>query len=359
MRKIILQVHLLVALIAGAFIAVLGATGSVIAFEPELDRLTHAHLSYVSPSGRVLTLQEIGDAVSRKSGGEPIVAYLLSESPDISWEVVLPRGIASVNQYTGEVLGVRTRGQSALGFARELHVRLASGDAGRNIAKWSGVATLISVTSGLYLWWPAKRMRIRGFRRNRSFWFELHNSAGIFLLVPLFVLAATGAVIGFEDQASRLLGKLNRPHTIRSGETATSPRTMPCAAEITTDQAVAIARAQMPGAVLYRVQMPRYGGAYRVSLDDPQDRVAGARNLMVIDRCSGDVISSSRSSDLLLAERILAANEAIHTGEVLGMPSRILACLTSVAVPVQVISGLLLWLRRRKIMPTAERGGVV
>jgi uncharacterized iron-regulated membrane protein len=141
-RRLILNIHLFIALIAGAFIVLLGATGGVLAFEPELDRLRHPHLSYVAPGGKVLSLREIGDAVSQKSGGEPIVAYMPAVSPELSSQVVLPSGIVCVNQYTGEVLGARTRGQTFLGLARALHVRLAGGSAGREIMKWSGVAIL-------------------------------------------------------------------------------------------------------------------------------------------------------------------------------------------------------------------------
>ncbi len=92
MRRVILTVHLSVGLIAGVFILVLGLTGSVMAFEPELDRLLHPHLSYVKPSGRVLALGEIGEAVSKQFHGEPNVAYLPSEFPDLSAEAPLFHG---------------------------------------------------------------------------------------------------------------------------------------------------------------------------------------------------------------------------------------------------------------------------
>lgn len=352
MRRLILSVHLLAGLMAGGFILVLGLSGSIIAFEPELDRLFHPHLSYVKPSGSVMSLGEIGETVSNQFGREPIVAYLPSESPDLSSEVILPRGIVCVNQYTGEVLGMRTRGQTVLGLARELHVRLARGDVGRSIVKWAGVAMLVSLPSGLFLWWPRKRVGIRGGWRSAGFCFDLHNSAGILFFVPLFVLALTGTVTGFEDQAAALLGKLTGGSPVG---TRPNPRPQPAPGEpgmtpdqITPDQAVEIARAEMPGAIPYRVQMPRFGGAYRVSLDYPRDRVAGGHNLVVIDKHSGSVLFFTRSSDLSSVERILATNEAIHTGAVLGMPSRVVAWLTSVIVPVQVISGLFVWLRRKR-----------
>jgi uncharacterized iron-regulated membrane protein len=210
-RRLILTLHLSVALIAGAFFVVLGLTGSLMAFEPELDRALHAYLSYVKPSGSALSLVEIGDAVSKQFHGEPLVAYLPSEEPDLSWQVILPSGIVCVNQYTGQVLGVRTRGQTFLGLAHDLHVRLATGDVGRAIMKWSGVGMLASLASGLYLWWPMKRVRMRAGWRSAGLWFDLHNSLGILALVPLLVLTLTGTVAGFERQATALLDRFTRP----------------------------------------------------------------------------------------------------------------------------------------------------
>jgi uncharacterized iron-regulated membrane protein len=99
-RRLILNVHLLIALIAGAFMVILGVTGSIMTFEPELDRFLHPQLSYITPLERVLPLSEIGDAASRRFSGAPVVAYLPSLSPNLSSQVVLPSGNAYVNQHT-------------------------------------------------------------------------------------------------------------------------------------------------------------------------------------------------------------------------------------------------------------------
>jgi len=329
---------------------ILGVTGSILEFEPELDRSLHSQLSYVTPVGRVLSLREIGDVASRRFNGEPVVAYLLSTSPDLSWQVVLPSGIVYVNQYTGEVLGLRPRGQTFLGYVRALHVRLANGTFGRNILKWSGVTMLLSLASGLYLWWPMKQIRIRGRWSNRQLWFDLHNAIGIFLLLPLAMLAATGTAIGFEDQLAPLIYKLTRStpiHTTRGPVREPAPG----ATLITPDEAVAIARIQIPGAVPYRVQMPKYGGLYVVALRYPQDRITGGANQVGLDHY-GKVVSLSRASDLSSGDRILAMIEAIHTGDVWGMPSRIVVWVASTMVLVQAFSGLLMWLYRSRIVPT-------
>lgn len=349
MRGLILKIHLVLGLIAGAFLAVLGVTGSILAFEPELDRWFHADLSYIKPGERTLSLVDIGDAVSRKYAGEPIVAFLPSQSPRFPTEVIMSRGVVSVNQYTGEILGVRTRGQSLLGVVRALHVRLATGDWGRNVLKWSAVMMLLSLGSGLYLWWPLMRIRIRGPWLSQRFWFDLHNAIGIFSFLPLLALAATGTIIGFEDQLASLLDKLTGSSAVQTSRTFTQSQPESAADELTPDQAVAIARARLPGATPYRVQIPRYGGVYVVALTYADNRIASERNSLSIDPWSGKIISAGLSTDLTARERIMAVNRAVHTGDIFGMPSRIVVAMAGILLPVQAVSGLVIWLRRRKI----------
>ena len=329
---------------------ILGITGSVIAFEPELDRLLHPHLSRIKPGGRTLSLVEIGEAASKKYGGEPIVAYLPSSSPDFPTEVILSSGVVSVNPYTGEVLGLRTRGQTVLGFMHALHVRLATGDIGRNILRWSTLAMLISLASGLYLWWPRKRIRIRGPWWSRLFWSDLHNSFGAFSLLPFLLLTATGIVMGFEDEASSLPDKMHGTNPVPSSQTPARSEPSQGSTELTPDQAIAIASAQLPGALPYRLQMPRYGGLYVVSLAYSDNRIAAERNSISLDPRDGSIVAMNQSASLTRRERFMATNEALHTGSILGMPTRIVAALASILLPLQVVSGLLIWIRRTNIL---------
>jgi uncharacterized iron-regulated membrane protein len=276
MRRLVLNIHRFVALAAVLFIVILAVTGSIMAFEPELDRLAHPKLSYISPGQQPLSLDKIGHNVSHAFGGEPIVAFLPSLSPTISLQVVLPSGIAYVNQYTGEVLGLRVRGQTFLGYVRAIHVRLGGGDSGKEIVKWSSMAMLLSLASGLYLWWPMKQMQIRRTSGSKRFCFDLHDVFGIYALLPMVLLAASGVGLGFEDQLKPLLFKLT--HSTATEAARKLPRTwQETGTEITPDQAVALAQGYMPGALPYRIQMPAYGGFYQVSLSDPRDRIAGRR----------------------------------------------------------------------------------
>ena len=66
-RRLILNLHLFIALLAGAFLIVFGVTGSIMAFEPELDHVLHARVSYVTPQGPPKTLAELGAAAASTS----------------------------------------------------------------------------------------------------------------------------------------------------------------------------------------------------------------------------------------------------------------------------------------------------
>ena len=333
---------------AGAFVVILAGTGSIIEFEPELDRAFHARLSYVRAEEDPLSLEEIGDAVSRRFGGEPVVAYFLSPKPDLSWQVALPSGIAYVNQYTGEVLGERARRETFLGFVRDLHMRLGGGEFGSGVLKWSTVAMLVSLVSGLYLWWPNKQIRVRLMRGNRRRWSDLHNAVGIVSLLPLTLLAATGAMLGFERQLAPVVYRVTASRPIRVRRSPVSVH-QAGSATITPDQAVAIARGLVPNAVPYRVQMPKYGGVYQVALSDPHGGVADDRNIVAVDPY-GNVVSVMKSAGLSRGDRVLMVNEAIHNGSIFGTSTRVGAFLATIAAIMQVLSGLAMWMHRRRIV---------
>jgi uncharacterized iron-regulated membrane protein len=218
------------------------------------------------------------------------------------------------------------------------------------ILRGSCVVMLASLASGVYLWWPRKRARIRGPWWSRLFWSDLHNSFGIVSLLPLLVLAVTGIIIGSEDVVSFLMDKGSGTNPVHSTQTLPGSEPSRGSAELTPDQAIAIARAQLPGALPYRLQMPRYGGLYVVSLAYSDHRIAAERNSISLDPRNGRIVAVNLSTGLTPPERFMATNEAMHTGNILGMPTRILMALASFVLPLQVVSGLVIWIRRTNIL---------
>jgi sulfite reductase (NADPH) flavoprotein alpha-component len=85
-------------------------------------------------------------------------------------------------------------------------------------------------------------------------------------------------------------------------------------------------------------------------LNDPHNRVTGRRNFISVDPANGRIASANRPSDLTFSEGFMAMNGAIHTGKIWGMPSKIIAALGSILVPLQGVSGFMIWLRRKGLL---------
>lgn len=352
MRKLFFNLHLYVALIAGVFVVILGLTGSIMAFEQEIDHVAHWKRTYVTPQPLSLSLADITGIVTRAFPGEPIRGYGLSTSPDTSYEFITQKRAVFVNQYTGEILDTQSGPDwvsTLLGTVHQLHLRLLihnRADTGGLIESCAGLAIIFLALSGLYLWWPLKRVRIdwNGGRTRRS-WFDLHNAVGVFSLLFLLILATTGVVIGFDRTTTPLFFKITGstpgPRIPRKSEPHAAD-----AKPITPDQAVEVARLAIPGAAPFAVEAPGPDGVYFVRAHYPEDLTPGGRSLIAIDQFSGKVLFSQSSRTAPGGTRMVIQNRAIHTGDIFGIPSKIVMSLASLMVVVQLVSGVVMWWRK-------------
>jgi uncharacterized iron-regulated membrane protein len=352
MRKLILNLHLIVALIAAVFIVILGLTGSIIAFENELDRVFHPRLSYVKPQGKPLPLSELGAAAAKLVPNQRPAGYGLSGAPDISWQVFFPGRAVYVNQYTGEVLGVRA-GPSLVANIHQLHLRLLirnKADYGKLIMGWAGVAIVFLALSGLYLWWPLKRMTITqgpGVQGgSRRFWFDLHNTVGIFSLIFLVAISLTGVLIGFDEATRPLAYKITgtEPFVVYGPPPKAVGAPSPGAPPITPDKAVEIAGNTLPGALPVSVNIPGPKEVYFIGLRYPDEQVSRSR--VYLDPYSGKVLAAESSRSAPAGTRLITVNRAIHTGDILGLSGKTINSLASLILIVQAVSGITMWWKR-------------
>jgi uncharacterized iron-regulated membrane protein len=348
MRPVLLTVHLILALVAGAVITVLGLTGSIMAFEPEIDRLQHADLMSVAPSGVPHSLIDIGDAVKKAYPGERVDGFTEGATPADAYVVAVPRAQVYVDPYTLRVLGRRLNGSGWLANVHQIHLRLST-SWGRQIVRWSGVMLVFLLLSGVYLWWPAKRASLTTGASSFRTWFDLHNVVGIFSLVFLVLLSVTGVFIGFDEVTVPLAYRLTG--STPSVQTSTRIAAAQGARQISPDEALEIARRALPGTFPFYVSVVSPTSAYVVRSRFPEDRTPGGRSLVIIDSYTGRVLFAEGSRTAPGGRRVEILNRAVHTGDILGLPSKIVMSLASLMAPVQLVTGLMLWARRKRRWP--------
>jgi uncharacterized iron-regulated membrane protein len=162
-HKIVLKIHLYLGLVAALFLIILGFTGSVIAFEGDIDHWQHAGFWYVPDSGKSLPEGELIAGVERQFAPAKVRAIQISQHRDLAQMMQMSdRSTVTVNPYSGAILSHRTgatRTQKWLAAIHQIHLRLA-GDgraawapAGKIAVSYAGFALFLLAPTGLVLWW--------------------------------------------------------------------------------------------------------------------------------------------------------------------------------------------------------------
>lgn len=347
MRNAIRTLHLSIALIAAVFVVILGVTGSIMAFEPELDHVIHRELWQVSPEGATLSLDDLVAKTAARYPGQRATAVSASEAPHLAARVFLPGKVIFVNPYTGNVLGVGATTPDVLARIHQLHLRLlwmSHPDAGKKIVGWMDIAMLFLVVSGFYLWWPLKRFTIAWRSSSRRRWLDLHAVTGIGVFVFLLLLGLTGAAIAFEG-AEDLAYRVTRSSPAARPTHVVTPAP---SGPISLDRAMAIARQAIPGATPFQISIPKPDGTYAIRARFPEDLTPGGRSRVEVDQYSGEVVFAESSRTAPAGTRAVILNRAVHTGDLFGVPSKILMSLASLLTVVMATSGLLTWWHRRR-----------
>jgi uncharacterized iron-regulated membrane protein len=351
MYKFFFKVHLYASFIICPFILIFAITGSLMAFELEIDHLLHAKLSYVEPVGKPRSLAAITNKIHDAFAKDTIGGYDLSTSPNISYKVYTNSRTIYVDEYTGKILGTMTgpdfweRTQDNI---HQLHLRLAfrdQRDVGKSVMSWAGAILLIVLPSGLVLWWRQKRVAVRWKEKSRLVWFDIHSLVGVIAFTFIMISAFTGVMIGFENTTTPMFYKLtgSKPTQMSDVKITVPVNTKP----ITPDSAIQIARKSLQGAAPFNINIPAATEAYMVRCRYPEDRTPGGRSRVMIDPYNGKVLFAEGSRTAPGGERIVIANRAIHTGDVFGIFSKIIMSLASFALGFQVISGLRMWWLRK------------
>jgi len=348
MRKLLFNLHLWAVMITGIFLIILGATGAEMIFEEQIDRALNPSLFSVTPQSQRLPLAELIASVQKTLPGERVKVLTLPQSPDLS-AVAMVKGRYSVfvDPYTGQVKGTRKGQNSFTQTVHMLHLRLLMGETGGIITTSAAIVLVFLTITGIYLWWPLKRVTIARGKSWRRFNFDLHHAVGFYSSVFLLILSFTGVLIGFEETTV--------PAMYKWTNTKPTPNTVPStpvkgATPITPDQAIAVAGAALPGTRTVNVGIPPAPKAsYRVAVRYPEDRTPGGRSRVIVNQFSGKVLLTESSRTAPAGTRLVNLNRALHTGDICGWPSKIFACLVCLALLEQIFSGVVMWWKRRGV----------
>jgi len=338
-RRAVYRLHLCLGLVAGGWLAVIGATGAMLVFGREMDAWLRPDLLRVRPAAVSVGLDRMAEQVHRDFSDEPIFRIRLPQHDEESVEFWLTSTIGRrvyADPYQGRVLGSAGPRDSLLGIVRDLHVELLVGKLGRTLVGMCGVCLLVIAISGLRLWWPGKRGWRRAFQRPASasrhvrlHWW--HRSLGAVAALPLLLSGATGTALVFDAAAqttTTFITGLSPPAGPPRVAPAESDRAIP-----RLDEAIQIATATIPDAKPTWLWMPTTTNeVLAVRLRAPGEWHENGRSFVYLNASTMLVLNAVDARDSEDASRVTNQFYPMHTGTVGGLGMRAILMLAGMSI---------------------------
>jgi uncharacterized iron-regulated membrane protein len=380
-RGTLVRLHRYAGLATAFFLFMSGITGSLIAFWPELDAALNPELFHSSSEGTPLSpavlTQKVEDAdpkakviwISlRPKPGEVVGVFVNPRTnPDTKAPYELDYNQLSLDPVTGEVLGKRLFGgccferKNLMPFLHTLHYTLyLPNEVGVWVMGIVALIWLIDCFVAIGLTFPKRQpflqRWVQGFRIQRGttgprFMLDLHRAGGLWLWLVCGALAMSGVALNLDAQMFRpvvsfLLPTDPEPKHPKPPE-GTALIGIEAAIANATRDAARLGWTGSPGAVYLNPLSDTYHVSFQRNLLDRGEGM-GISGL-VYDGASGKLIEEHVHGSGRVGNVVLDAQFPLHSGRIIGLPGRILICISGIAVAVLSATGVLMWARKRRV----------
>lgn len=402
LRPILWRLHFLSGFLAAPAVVWLCLTGILFAWNPQIESVLYREALTTEARGEPRPVwEQVAAATGRYPGHSVVEVRPAAVGSDRTTAVLLqPVGAragagfapaagaftAYVDPVTATVTGSVAESRRPDEWLRNLHsnFRLGEGGFANTLIELAGSLVLVSLVTGLYLWWPrsgaARRRawrprlgRLRGAGRRP--WRDLHAATGVLTSGAVAVLVVTGltwteyAGRWVDVAKDRLMPAVPALRTDLAGSSPAADHSAhdghgnhgrpgagadSSGSDRSTDPSVrldhlarVVTAADDAGLDRpYTVTPPEVAGrAWTVTDTDTRWPIREAS--LAIDPVSGTVIDRLRFADRPLLDQATTIGIAFHQAELFGLANQIGLSLLAVALIVLVISGYTMWWRRR------------
>jgi len=376
------------------FLIIVGLTGSLLAFNSELERVFASQLFAATQPGvdplDLATLAERAEALVPKAR---VIGVTYAESDQVYVYFEARKNPATgesydigfteffVDPWTGKELGRRIRADLSQGiinlmpFIYELHWTLAIGSIGQWTMGITALVWTLDCFNGFYLtlpisltnfwrrWKPAWSIKHRAsaYRLN----FDLHRASGLWLLPLLFIFAwssvmmnirpiyewVTEAVFEYRSPMAAFISDAHQndaPHLDWRAAQAIGERLIAEQSlkhNFTAGQQLSLMYWPASGAYLYEV---------RGSRDVFERAPKGGGTEIMFDGDTGTLREFTQPTGDHTGNTVESWLYALHMARVFGRPYQIFVCFLGLIVAMLSITGVYIWLKKRNARRVSE-----
>jgi uncharacterized iron-regulated membrane protein len=395
--------HFIAGLLVLPFLLLLGVTGGLYLFKPELEALAYPQLEYVTPRAATVPASRMVGGVEAATGGRVLQLTLPADARRSARMLVrMPAGhvrTAFSDPHDGRFLGSTDYG-GVMQTVRKLHSLQLFGFWASALIEIAAGWAIVLVGTGFVLWWPRGRkggvVSVRGGPAKRVFWRDVHavTGAGAGLLIAFLAITGMPWSMVWGDYVHRWTTEAGL------GEPAPPAETMPewmlaldtAPGARSAHHQMTEAKPELPWAVARAAPVSRAprgpgigvdeavrrarskGLALPFSLSFPvgpkgawvasyaPDKAEDVRTLY-FDQFDGHLLGDVRYGDYGPAAKAISWGIAVHQGQQFGTVNRLIMLAGCIAIVMLAASSLVMWLKRRPagglgIPPAPDSRGV-
>jgi uncharacterized iron-regulated membrane protein len=352
LRRALVQIHLWVGVVTGAYIFVVCVTGAALVFRIDMQRAVFPELFTPGSAAPTAHAATILDSLTRAFPNDRISGTDAPTTTRPTYLAYVMRGerflTLLLDPVTGRVLGELPE-RSLVRTVQDLHFDLLAGRTGRIVNGVGALCLLLMALTGMVIWWPGiaswKRAFMVDVRRNwRRVNFDLHRAVGIWTGALILMWAVTGIYFVWPQE---FRSAVNAISTI----TVTQPPSSTPSDTPKANWRALIDKASMraPGQHVARVVVPSSDtAAFLVMLSDVLPTPAGSPRLtsIYLDQYSGEVLQEARVGGRTFGDLVMAWVAPLHVGNFGGNGVRVAWLVLGLSPPLLFVTGFIMWWTR-------------
>lgn len=364
MRKVVRFIHLWLGLISGVVVFILAITGCIYAFQSEIQDSVQDY-RYVSPQAKtylspnaigLIAQQSLPDkhlhSVSYSTADRSAVVSFYQFDPEYYYLVY-------INPYDGQILKVKNMDEDFFRFILLGHYYLwLPPTIGQPIAAISTLIFFLLIISGIFLWFPRNKNAIK--QRFRIKWglswkrlnYDLHSVIGFYASWGAVIFCITGLVMGFTWFAEGYYECITDKEYELYYESFSSSATK-------NEQENSITTLwqrhthELPYEGVYEIHFPETDSSSIAVSMNPDASTYWQTDYRYFDAQTLDEkelkhLYSRYHENASNGEKLMRMNYDIHTGGIWGFGGKLLAFVFSLAIASLPVTGVLMYLGRKK-----------
>jgi uncharacterized iron-regulated membrane protein len=361
LRNLAFQVHRYIGLAVAIVIIIVGLTGSILVFYPEMDNyLLDRQFGTVISQGEKISYTQVIDLAKEhykdRTDWKMSLVNLFPDRPYTVWFTTPSQEYigAFIDPYTGKVMGDYIWDRSIFGTMLKLHYQLLAGEIGTIVVGIAAFLTIVLSITGLMLWngwknlWLGLKIKWQGHPMRVNF--DIHKTAGILSVAFLTVLSLTGFAWNFSAQAKPIIHAATFTPILPELKSQPIPGKSPLDISVFIEKADAL----FPQSSTTYLFLPQdREGIFAITKKQIGESMKHGQTKISFDQFSGKVLRVEDALKPTRAEFVLNSFVPLHFGTFGGVPTRILYVFVGLSPLVLFITGakmfkLRLWDRQRK-----------